>query len=118
MPEVALATNWIKMSSVIVPGDPNAKHREDDPDLKTWSTMAVFAVMPQVPVYVGFIGQYTNLPVMSDTVCEKGRFSLRIGPGMLKAVAIDAEFSRAVELFWMTVVEVGHHDFASIPLYS
>ena len=57
MSDVALATSWITMSSVIVPGDPGAKHLEDDPKQETWSTMAVFAVVPQMPVYVGFIGQ-------------------------------------------------------------
>lgn len=118
MPNVALATSWIKMASVIVPGDPSAKHAEDDPDQKTWSTMAVFAVMPKVPVYVGFVGQYTNLPIMSNVICEQGYFALRVGPGMLKAVAVDADFSRSVELFWTTTVAVGHADFDSIPLYS
>ena len=118
MPDVVLATSWIKMASVIVPGDPEAKHLEDDPKQETWSTMAVFAVVPQIPVYVGFIGQYTNMPIISDMVCKDGRFTLRVGPGMLKAVAIDAEFRRPVDLYWVTTVAVDHTTFASISLYS
>ena len=57
------------------------------------------------------------MPIMSNVICEQGFFALRVGPGMLKAVAIDAEFRRPVDLFWSTTVPADHPNFASIPLY-
>lgn len=72
---------WRDIPYEPVKGNPNAKSREQDPEMKTWTTVAVMKVSHTVPFFPFFFNDLCPTPQVSNHLVYGTRyFAMRIGP--------------------------------------
>lgn len=109
--------NWVQMGGLMVPGNPYAKSREDDPGMKTWRKIAIMRVEPEIPFFIGFISIFSPFPVMNGLICNDPMVGMRPGPENVIFVAQAQHAPEMIELILVEVTDIDNPEYATVPFY-
>jgi|GEM_PF-6646342 len=109
--------SWVEMGSLMVPGNPFAKSREDDPKMETWRKVAILRVEPQTRFFIGYISIFSPIPVMNSLICDGPLVGMRPGPENVIFVGQAQNATEEIKLILVEVVDIDNPQYAGVPLY-
>lgn len=109
--------NWVEMGSLMVPGNPFAKGREEDPKMETWRKVAILRVEPETRFFIGYISIFSPTPVMNSLICDGRLVGMRPGPENVILVAQAQDATEQIKLILVEVADIDDPQYASVPLY-